>query len=60
MQLTVILAGLIYAVSPIDLIPDFLPGGFVDDAVVIGWVLKTVHVELDAFREWELGREATT
>lgn len=54
-QLVVILGGLIYVVSPLDLIPDVLPGGFVDDAVVVGWVVKTVRSELDAFREWELG-----
>ena len=51
----VILGGLIYVVSPLDLIPDVLPGGFVDDAVVVGWVVKTVRSEIDAFREWELG-----
>jgi uncharacterized membrane protein YkvA (DUF1232 family) len=54
-QLAIVVAGLIYVVSPIDLIPDFLPGGYVDDALVIGWVIKTVRAELDAFREWEEG-----
>ena len=54
-QLAIVVAGLIYVVSPIDLIPDFLPGGYVDDALVIGWVIKTVRTELDAFREWEEG-----
>ena len=54
-QLAVVVAGLVYVVSPIDLIPDFLPGGFVDDAVAIGWVIKTVRAELDAFRAWEAG-----
>ena len=28
--------GLLYFVSPIDLIPDFLPRGLIDDAVVLG------------------------
>lgn len=53
-----IVAGLIYFVSPVDLIPDFLPGGLVDDAVVLGWVIRTVKEELAAFIEWELGAEA--
>ena len=55
-RLVVVVAGLIYVVSPIDLIPDFLPvGGLLDDAVVISWVIKAVREELDAFREWESG-----
>ena len=31
--------GLLYLVSPLDVLPDFLPGGFADDAAVIGFVL---------------------
>jgi uncharacterized membrane protein YkvA (DUF1232 family) len=55
-SLVIVVAGLIYVVSPLDLIPDTIPGvGVVDDAAVIGWVLKTVRGELDAFREWEAG-----
>ena len=54
-QLAVVVAGLVYVVSPIDLVPDFLPGGFLDDAFVVGWVIKTVRGELDAFRAWEEG-----
>ena len=54
-QLVIVLGGLIYVVSPLDLFPDVLPGGFVDDAFVVGWVVKTVRSEIDAFREWELG-----
>ena len=55
-SLVIVIAGLIYVVSPIDLIPDTIPGvGFLDDVSVIGWVLKTVRTELDSFREWEAG-----
>ena len=54
-QLVIVLGGLIYVVSPLDLIPDVIPGGFVDDAFVVGWVVKTVRSEIDAFRQWELG-----
>jgi uncharacterized membrane protein YkvA (DUF1232 family) len=54
-QLVIVVAGLIYVVSPIDVIPDFLPGGFADDAVMVGWVIRTVRSELVAFREWEEG-----
>ncbi len=45
--------GLLYLVSPLDLLPDFLPGGFADDAAVIGFVVKKVRTELVAFEAWE-------
>ncbi len=32
-----------YFISPIDIIPDFLPGGFVDDMAAIMYALKTVR-----------------
>ena len=55
-SLVIVIAGLIYVVSPIDLIPDTIPGvGFLDDVSVIGCVLKTVRTALDSFREWEAG-----
>jgi uncharacterized membrane protein YkvA (DUF1232 family) len=53
--LAMIVGGLLYVISPLDLIPDVLPGGFADDAAVVVWVVKTVRSELDAFRAWELG-----
>jgi uncharacterized membrane protein YkvA (DUF1232 family) len=45
--------GLLYLVSPLDVIPDFLPGGFADDAAVIGFVLRKIRTELSAFEAWE-------
>jgi uncharacterized membrane protein YkvA (DUF1232 family) len=54
--MAVVVGGLLYVVSPIDLIPDTLPGGLLDDAAVIAWVVKTVREELDDFRAWELGQ----
>ena len=51
--LVTIVAGLLYFVSPIDAIPDWLLGvGFLDDIAVLGWVLKTVADELARFRAW--------
>ncbi len=51
--LVTIVAGLLYFVSPLDAIPDWLLGvGLLDDIAVLGWVLKTVSDELDAFRAW--------
>lgn len=51
-------AGLVYFVSPLDAIPDWLPGlGFVDDIAVLGWLMNKWSSELQAFRRW---REAQT
>jgi uncharacterized membrane protein YkvA (DUF1232 family) len=56
-SLVLVVAGLVYVVSPVDLIPDGLPVvGFIDDVVVVRWVIKAVNQELDAFRAWELGQ----
>jgi uncharacterized membrane protein YkvA (DUF1232 family) len=55
-KLAVVVGGLIYVVSPVDVIPDVIPvAGFLDDATVIAWVIKTIRDVLDAFREWEVG-----
>lgn len=56
--LVTIVAGLLYFVSPLDAIPDWLLGvGFLDDIAVLGWVLKTVADELGRFKAW---RDAQT
>ena len=47
-------ASIVYFVNPLDVIPDFLVGiGFLDDATVIGYVLKQIRTEVDKFVEWE-------
>jgi uncharacterized membrane protein YkvA (DUF1232 family) len=45
--------GLLYLVSPLDVVPDFLPGGLADDAAVIGFILRKLRRELVAFEAWE-------
>ncbi|QXI39726.1 YkvA family protein [Pseudomonas xantholysinigenes] len=51
--LVTIVAGLLYFVSPLDAIPDWLLGvGLLDDIAVLGWVLKTVADELARFKAW--------
>ncbi|WP_082582069.1 YkvA family protein [Aeromicrobium sp. Root236] len=52
--LLLVVAALVYVVSPIDLIPDAIPGvGLLDDVTVVVWVVGRVKNELDAFRSWE-------
>jgi len=43
---TVIIGALIYFASPIDTIPDFLPGGYVDDLAVIGAAAAAVAAHI--------------
>jgi len=44
---------LVYFISPLDFIPDFLAVGFLDDALVVGWVLSSIKNDLDIFVFWE-------
>jgi uncharacterized membrane protein YkvA (DUF1232 family) len=45
---------LLYVLSPIDLVPDFIPVlGFLDDLSLISWFIGKFHVEITRFREWE-------
>lgn len=47
-------AVLIYFLSPIDLIPDFIPVlGLLDDVALVAWFSTTLKGEMDKFQEWE-------
>lgn len=49
-----LVAALIYFVTPVDVIPDTLGAiGFVDDIAVIETAVEAIRSELDRFREWE-------
>jgi len=49
-----IIAVLIYFVSPIDILPDFLPiVGFTDDIALMLWLFSGLKDDLDKFSEWE-------
>jgi uncharacterized membrane protein YkvA (DUF1232 family) len=49
-----VIGAILYFVSPIDLVPDFIAGlGILDDAAVIGFTLKKVSSELDEFKKWK-------
>ena len=52
--LVYVVAAILYFVNPVDLIPDVLAGiGFIDDAAVAAAVVRAVHEQLIAFRDWE-------
>lgn len=56
-SLVLIIGGLLYLVNPIDLIPDFLLGGFLDDAAVLAYVFKKIGEELVTYKEWKNEQE---
>jgi len=49
-----ILGGLIYFLSPIDVVPDFIPVlGFIDDVFVLNLVYKQVLKDLEKYKIWK-------
>ena len=43
-----------YLVSPLDIVPDFIPFvGFVDDATVFALVVSSFQSEIDAYKKWK-------
>ncbi|MBL6446448.1 DUF1232 domain-containing protein [Fulvivirga sp. 29W222] len=53
-SLLLLVAALVYFVTPIDLIPDFIPiTGFVDDFSVVVWVYSSLKEEIDRYILWE-------
>jgi uncharacterized membrane protein YkvA (DUF1232 family) len=49
-----IIGAILYFVSPLDVVPDFLVGlGILDDAAVISFTLKKLSVEINEFKKWK-------
>lgn len=49
-----IIAGFIYFISPIDLLPDILPYvGFADDVALLMFIVKNIGNELEKFEQWK-------
>jgi hypothetical protein len=44
-----LIAGLHYLVTPIDLVPDFQPGGYLDDVLLLAWVFGVATGELGPY-----------
>jgi uncharacterized membrane protein YkvA (DUF1232 family) len=56
-RLLIVIAAIIYFVSPFDVIPDWVPVlGHIDDAFVVSLALKSVRNDLDTFMAWETAR----
>lgn len=53
-------AGILYAINPIDIIPDTLPVvGAIDDVVVLGFCLKMMESDLEKYRAWKKQQNTT-
>lgn len=52
-----ILAAIVYTVSPVDFIPELLLGplGLLDDTVMVAWIAGAVLDETERFIVWERG-----
>jgi len=49
-----ILGGLVYFLSPIDVVPDFVPVlGFIDDIYILNLVYRQVLKDLEKYKTWK-------
>jgi uncharacterized membrane protein YkvA (DUF1232 family) len=49
-----VVAALIYLVSPVDIIPDYIPVvGYLDDMAVLAYAIKLTYKEIEAYRLWK-------
>ena len=51
--------GLLYFVTPMDVVPDFVPLlGFSDDLSILYFIIKNFKSDIEAFKVWELNQES--
>lgn len=48
-----IIGTLLYVLSPVDFIPDFLPGGFVDDAGILVLCLNFTKYDIEEYKKFK-------
>ena len=53
-SIVIFVVALVYIISPIDLIPDYIIGlGQIDDAVILGLSLYFLEKDLQKYKEWK-------
>ncbi|PGS53421.1 YkvA family protein [Bacillus sp. AFS041924] len=49
-----VIGALIYFVSPIDVVPDFIVGlGFLDDATILAYTFKQINKDVEKYKIWK-------
>lgn len=52
-SIAAVVFGLLYILNPFDFVPDFIPGlGYIDDAAVIGLIIKFLGDDISKYRDW--------
>src|SRR5690606_38465547 len=60
-NLVLVVSAIIYFVTPIDLVPDFILAlGYLDDAAILAWTIKALGEEVREFSRWEANHPAVT
>lgn len=52
-SITVIVVGFLYILSPLSIIPKFIPLKHVDDILVLVYVMKRIKDELETYKKWK-------
>src|SRR3712207_5304918 len=53
------IAVVLYFLSPVDFVPDFIPViGLLDDAALLAWFMTSIKSEMDKFEDWEKEKQA--
>lgn len=50
-SLTLALAAILYVISPLDILPDLIPFGFVDDIAIVTWAMTKMEEEFRKYKE---------
>jgi len=54
MSLVLMVAGILYFITPLDFIPDFIPvTGFIDDLALLTAIVKSIQKDIDQYLKWE-------
>ncbi len=49
-KLIIVVAAIIYVVTPFDLLPDLIPPGLIDDISIVAWAIKEAAEELEKYK----------
>ncbi|SDD31912.1 Uncharacterized membrane protein YkvA, DUF1232 family [Terribacillus halophilus] len=52
-SLLMIAATFLYFLSPVDFVPDFIPGGLLDDVALIAFTFKQIQLDVAAYKQWK-------